>query len=160
MLRSRISNITNPPATLADFKAYVGGINHTLQDAVIQRHINAAIIWATKQSNIPAADFDVELIQDNPTLSQCLLFDNITIATVKDLLTGDDAEYTTNAKQSVVTTLSEYQLLINYSCTAVESDVLTDAILNYAVILYSGQTDIDAMKRIITDLRTIQNEIY
>ena len=160
MLKSKISNISNQPVSLADFKAYVGGINHTLQDAVIQRHINAAIIWATKLSNIPAADFDVELIQNKATVCQDLLFDNITITTVKDLLTGDEIDYTTNAKESVVITLSEYQLLVNYSCTAVDNDVLTDAILNYAVVLYSGQTDPDAMKRIINDLRTIQNEIY
>lgn len=160
MLKSKISNITNPPVSLADFKEYVGGINHTLQDAVIQRHINAAIIWATRQSNIPAANFDVELTQDKATVCQDLLFDNITIATVKNLLTGDDIDYTSNAKNSVVNTVSEYQYLINYSCTAVSNDVLTDAILNYAVILYSGQTDKDAINRIVNDLRTIQNEIY
>ena len=160
MLKSRISNLSNLPVTLADFKAYICGINHTLQDAIIERHIKAATIWATKQSNVPAADFDVELTQDKATLRQELLFDNITIVTVKDLLTGDEISYTSNANDTVVNTDVEYQLLINYSCVAEVNDVLTDAILNYAVILYSGQTDKDAIMRIQNDLRTIQNEIY
>jgi hypothetical protein len=160
MLKSRISNITNAPVTLADFKAFLGGINHTLQDAVIQRHLNAAIIWVTKHSNIPAANFDVELTQDKATLSQEILYDNITIATVKDLETGDEISYDTNAKKSIINTDIYYQLLVNYSCVRVDNEVLTDAILNYATVLYSGQTDMDAIKRITNDLRTIQNEIY
>lgn len=160
MLKSKISNITNQPVSLADFKAYVGGINHTLQDAAITRHLDAAIIWVSKQSNIPAANFDVELTQDKPTLKQDLLFDNITIDTVKDLNTGDEIEYTTNAINSVIKTSSERQLLVNYSCVRVDNPVLADAILNYALVLYSGQTDQDAIKRIKMDLRVIQSEIY
>jgi hypothetical protein len=160
MLKSRISNVTNPPVDLAAFKAYIGGVNHTLQDDIIQRHLDAATIWASKKSNIPAADFDVELTQDKATLSQCLLFDNITITTVKDLLTGDEISYDTNAKNSVINTEVNYQLLVNYSCTAVSNPVLSDAILNYAVFLYSGQTDKDAEMRIIRDLQTIQSEIF
>jgi len=160
MLKSKISNITNAPVTLAEFKAYVGGINHTLQDATIQRHIDAATIWATKMSNIPAADFDVELIQDNATLCQDLLYDNITIVTVKDFVTGDAISYTTDSQNSRIITSTSYQYLINYSCVAVVDPVLSDAILNYSVILYSGQTDPEAIKKVTNDLRTIQNEIY
>lgn len=160
MLKSKISNITNPPVALADFKAMIGGINHALKDAEIQRHLDAATIWVAEKTNIPAMDFDVQLVQDKATLEQDLLFDNITIASVKDLITGDDITYTTDALNSKVILDAEYQLLINYSCTAVANPVLNNSILRYAIILYSGQTDEDAMRQIIKDLRSIQSEIY
>jgi len=160
MLKSKLSNISNPPVSLADFKAYIGGINHTQKDADIQRWINAAIVVVSKMSNIPAADFDVELTQDKPTLKQDLLFDNITITTAKDLITGDDLTYTTNAKNSVINTESEHQYLINYSCVRVDNDVLSSSILDYSVMKYTGSTDMDARKAITVHLRTIQSEIY
>lgn len=160
MLKSKISNITNPPVTLADFKEMIGGINHTLKDSEIQRHLDAAIIWATEKTNIPAMDFNVQLMQDKATLKQDLLFDNITITTVKDLITGDEIDYATDALNSKVILDTEYQLLINYSCTAIANPVLSNSILRYAIILYSGQTDKDAMAQIMKDLRSIQSEIY
>ena len=160
MLKSKITNITNPPVTLADFKEMIGGVNHTLKDSEIQRHLDAAVIWATEKSNIPAMDFDVQLSQDKATLKQDLLFDNITIASVKDLITGEDIAYTTDALKSKIITEVESQLLINYSCTAVANTVLSNSILRYAIVLYSGQTDEDAMKQIMKDLRSIQSEIF
>ena len=160
MLRSKLSNIANPIATIVDFKEAVGGIDHLLKDGEIQRHVDSAIIWATKQSNIPAMDFDCQLTQDKPTLSQDLLFDNITITSVKDLLTGDEIAYTTNALNGEINIDVETQLLINYSCTQENNPVLKNAIIRYAIVLYSGQTDPDAMKQIHQDLRSIQSEIY
>jgi len=160
MLRSKISNITNPIATITDFKEAIGGINHTLKDGEIQRDLDAAMVWVTKQSNIPAMDFDVQLIQDKETLKQDLLFDNITIETVKDLITGDEIAYTANATSNNITLEVESQLLINYSCVKEDNAVLKNTVIRYAIVLYSGQTDADAMAQIMKDLRSIQSEIF
>jgi len=160
MLKSKISNITNPIATIAEFKEAIGGINHTLKDGEIQRDLDAAMVWVTKQSNIPAMDFDVQLIQDKATLTQDLLFDNITIATVKDLLTGDEITYKANATSNNITLEVESQLLINYSCVKEDNPVLKNTVIRYAIVLYSGQTDADAMAQIMKDLRSIQSEIF
>ena len=160
MLKSKISNITNPIATIADFKEAIGGISHALKDGEIQRDLDAAMIWVTEKSNIPAMDFEVRLMQDKETLKQDLLFDNITITTVKDLLTGDEITYTTDALNSKVILDTEYQLLINYSCVKEDNPVLKNTVIRYAIVLFSGQTDKDAMSQIMKDLRSIQSEIF
>lgn len=160
MLRSKIFNTSNPIATIADFKEAVGGINHTLKDGEIQRDLDAAMIWVTDKSNIPAMDFDVQLSQDKPATTHDLLFDNITIATVKDLITGDEIDYTTDALSSKVILSVESQSLINYSCVKEDNPVLKNTVIRYAIVLYSGQTDADAMKQIMKDLRSIQSEIF
>jgi len=118
------------------------------------------MVWVTKQSNIPAMDFDVQLIQDKETLKQDLLFDNITIETVKDLITGDEIAYTANATSNNITLEVESQLLINYSCVKEDNAVLKNTVIRYAIVLYSGQTDADAMAQIMKDLRSIQSEIF
>ncbi len=148
------------PVSLSDFKIYIGNVTHTLKDDDITRHLAAATVWVSRKSNIPAADFDVQLIQDKPTREQDLMFDNITISSVCDFDSGEDISYETNSINSKIRTEAEYRYLVNYSCTAVSNSVLNDAILNYALVLYSGQTDIDAEQRIVRDLQVIQNEIY
>ena len=140
MLRSKISNITNPIATIAEFKEAIGGINHTLKDCEIQRHLDSAMIWVTEKSNIPAMDFDVQLMQNKPTTSQELLFDNITISTVKDLLTGDEISYTTDALNSKVIVDVESQILVNYSCVKEDNAVLKNTIIAISLsVLSFGQ---------------------
>lgn len=159
MLKSRLRNITNIPVTLDQFKSFAS-IGHNLFDADITIHLQNASIWVTRKSNVPAMDFDCVLAQDKEALEHELLFDNITVTSVQDLGNGDVLSYTENATKTKITLEESKPVLVNYSCTAESNDVLTNAVKNYALILYSGQTDKEAEMRIVNDLRAIQNEIY
>lgn len=159
MLRSKIINLTNQPVSVDDFKTFIGGISHDLRDKDIAMFIDNAIIWATEFTNIPACDFDVILTDNDENAEFTLLYDNIVITKVLDQNTGNELSYTSTHDNSRINLYAEYPVIIEYSCTRETNAVLRTAILNYAVVLYSGQTDEDAIKKIKNDLSIICDNI-
>jgi len=159
MLKSKISNITNSPVDLAKFKEYIGGLNNTLKDDSIQSNLDSAVVWVSNYSNLPAANFDVEYIQNKANTKHELLFDNITIVSVKNLEDGEDLDYIANYNNSAIIFESEQTPVISYSCAREDNEVLTNAILAYALILFSGQDDKEAINKVMSDLRIIKSEV-
>lgn len=160
MLDLRIKNISNQIVTLQELKAIVAP-NYTDRDAELQGCIDNAVIWASRYANIPAADFTVELSQDKEVNILELMFDNITLISVKDLdsESGDDLAYTPTFKNRKVKLDGEIekQIYCEYTCTKEENAVLKQAVLNYAIVLFSKQTDREAIIKIQNDLNVIKN---
>lgn len=160
MLDLKIKNITNQIVSLDELKAIVAP-NYTDRDTEIQAAIDAAVIWASRGSNIPAADFTVELTQDKEVNELELLFDNITIVSVKDLASesGEDLVYTSTFKNKKVKLGEgiEEQIYCEYTCIKEENAVLKNAVRNYAIVLFSGQTDRETIVKINNDLSVLRN---
>ena len=161
MLSSRISNISNVPITLAEFKAHAGGITHTLNDASIQIHINASVIWIAEQANLAVATFSVTLKQDIAVSKLELLYSNISsIDSVKNLETDEDVSFEANADNTIITTDSEQPLLVTYTCQGTADDFIKNSMLDYANVRYTGQTDPVVSKKLRDDLAVIKDSFF
>lgn len=162
MLKSKIKAINNLTVTLDQFKKHAGGITFSDRDAELTRMLNNAVTWVSDVSNFPAcADLTVSLTQDRPVSQLDLLYGNVdTITSVKNFITGDDVTYTTSADKSRIYLDYEAAVTVEYTCTKEDNATLQMAVLNYALILFTGDTDPNSLARIKKDLRIIQNDIY
>lgn len=160
MLRSDISNITNIPVTLVEFKSYAGGITHNLKDDTINLFIQTAIIWASEITDIAAADFNVVLTETEPCTEIELLYTNIdTIISVKNLTTGDNITYTSSEDKRIITLDSVVPVIVEYTCSGSSNPLLKSSLLEYTLLKYSGQTDADAIRRIENDLCILKENL-